>query len=168
MTAPTAYLRQLREGAARRRLELSRLLRDNPAATNKELAKTLGVNRDTIALDRKVIMEELQKSTLTETEQLRSEMVTKLEDLNNELERHRRDGKLPIGVVHEMLLVHRTLIEVLGVRKPVVERMDVNHRQPIVFQTTIVSTDGGKKVERKQGAFEVKKPLTLEANNEQR
>ena len=104
-------------------------------------------------------MEALQKSTLTETEQLRSEMVGKLEDLNGELEKHRKDGKLPIGVVHEMLLVHRTLIEMLGIRKPVVEKLEVK-RTDIKFKTTIVRTD------LNFTQAEVVKPLTLEAGND--
>jgi len=163
MTAPSAYLRELREAATRRRLELTRLLRENPTATNKSLAKTLGVNRETIALDRKFIMQELQKTTLTETELLRSEMVLKLEQLNAELELHRKDGKLPIGVVHEMLLVHRTLIEMLGIRKPVVEKLDVEHKLP-TFVTTVVDT-----AKVSNAALGFKKSLTLEAGqNEQR
>ena len=86
MTAPTGYLRDLREQQTTRRLQLARLLRDDPKATNVELAKTLGVNRDTIALDRKAIMEEMTKNTFTETELMRAEMVNKLESLEAEVQ----------------------------------------------------------------------------------
>src|SRR5579862_2755885 len=110
MTAPSTYLRILREAQTRRRLELVKLLQAHPDATNIELAKALSVNRDTIALDRKVIMEELQKETLNETEVLRANLVARLENLDGELERHRNNGKLPVSVIHEMHLVHRTLI----------------------------------------------------------
>ncbi len=159
MSGPSQYVRECREAAATRRLEIVKLLKGDPTITNIELAKRLDVSRNTITLDRRAIMEALQKSTLTETEQLRSEMVGKLEDLNGELEKHRKDGKLPIGVVHEMLLVHRTLIEMLGIRKPVVEKLEVK-RTDIKFKTTIVRTD------LNFTQAEVVKPLTLEAGND--
>ena len=143
MSGPSNYVREKREAGARRRLEIAKILRDDPATTNKKLAAALKVNRDTIALDRKAIMEQLKQSTLTETEQLRAAMVERLENLNAELEMHRDgDRKLPISVVHEMLLVHRSLIELLGVRKPVVEKLEIKKRT-VSFTTSIVSTKDG-------------------------
>jgi hypothetical protein len=141
MSGPTqtAYVRTLQEEATRRRLELAKLLRADPTITNLALAKALNVSRNTITIDRKALMEQLKQSTLTETEQLRSAMVSKLESLNEELELHRKDGKLPTGVVHEMLLVHRTIIEMLGIRKAVVEQLEVR-KKTVAFNTTVVRT----------------------------
>jgi hypothetical protein len=116
------------------------MLRDDPKATNLALAKALNVNRDTIALDRKILMDTLKANTLTETEQLRIAMVEKLEHLMGELEKHRDDKKrLPVSVIHEMMLVTRSMIELLGVRKPVTEKLQVTKRT-ISFQTQVVST----------------------------
>ena len=164
MTGPSNYVREKREAAVNRRLQIVKRLKDDPKITNIKLADSLKVSRNTITQDRRAIMETLQKETLTETEQLRAAMVGKLEDLNGELERHRRDGKLPVSVVHEMLLVHRTLIEMLGIRKPVEEKVVVR-RAPIQFNTTIVKTDGQK---HQQGVFQIREPLTLEADHEER
>lgn len=142
MTAPSTYLRRMREGADRRRLELSRLLRDNPKATNIELAKALNVNRDTIALDRKALMEMIRNDAKTETELLRGEMVQELEGLKGEVERHRKDGKLSLQAVDRLLDITKTIIELTGVRKPVNEKMQVTHRAPIQFNTVVVGSDG--------------------------
>lgn len=163
MSGPSQIVRERREAGARRRLEIAKLLRADPATTNKQLAKALNVNRNTIALDRRIIMEELQKNTLTETELMRAEMVAKLESLNEELELHRDGEKLPVSVIHEMLLVQRSLIELLGVRKPVVEKVEVK-RSPIQFETIIVSTDPrGERTPKR--VTEWKEPLTLEAGD---
>jgi DNA-binding CsgD family transcriptional regulator len=142
MTAPSTYLRQLYEAAARRRLEVAKLLRDNPAATNKQLAAALNVSRNTISLDRKIMIEDLKNQTLTETELLRQAMVSRLESLNTELELHRKDGKLSVNAVHEMLLVHRSIIELLGIRKPVTEQLEIKKRT-ISFHTTMVGGPNG-------------------------
>jgi hypothetical protein len=141
MTAPSSYLRQLHEEAARRRLEIAKLLRDTPSATNIMLAKALNVSRNTITLDRRVIVEQLKSETLTETERLRFDMVDRLENLNKELELHRKDGKLPVSVIHEGLLVTRAIIELLGVRKPVTEQLEVRKRT-ISFITSIAGKTG--------------------------
>lgn len=137
MTAPSTYLRQMHEAGARRRLEIAKLLRDNPAATNKQLAAALNVSRDTIALDRKLMIEDLKNQTLNETELLRQDMVGRLESLNTKLELHRCDGKLPVSAIPEALRVTRSLIELLGVRKPVVEQLQIKKRT-ISFHTTVV------------------------------
>lgn len=162
MTAPSEYLRNLREQRESRRLGVAKALRDTPTATNIELAKVFGVTRDTIAEDRKAIVEQLKLNTLTETEQLRADMVGRLESLNTELELHRRDGKLPASVIHEMLLVHRSIIELLGIRKPVVEQLEVRKRT-ISFTTTIKGrADDGKTVESDPKTFElVREQLAL-------
>ena len=89
-----------------------------------------------------MIREQLHKSTLDETEAMRFEMVQRLEALNKELELHRKDGKLPVGVIHEALLVTRSIIELLGVRKPVTERSEVR-KSTISFRTFIGKEDQG-------------------------
>src|SRR5579864_4392186 len=152
---PSAYVHQRRvlEAQTCRRLEIVNILRVDPAATNKKLAKALKVSRNTITLDRRAIMEELKNKTLNETELLRAEMVGKLEHLNAELEKHRKDGKLPVSVIHEALLVTRSIIELLGVRKPVVEKLEVRKRT-ISFQTTIVPTNQGTPIKEPK-VFEV-------------
>lgn len=169
MTAPSQYLRELREGALRRRLELAKLLRDDPKATNIELAKALGVNRDTIAEDRKVIMEQMTKSTLTETELMRAEMVNRLEILEAEVQKHRKDGKLSLSAIDQLLSITKAVIELTGVRKPVVEKHDVKHRIPR-FETVIVHTDGSGRVRRSPpiaDAEVITEPHALGAGNEQ-
>jgi hypothetical protein len=141
MTAPSGYLRRLREQRESRRLGVAKALRDTPDATNIELAKVFKVTRDTIALDRKALVEKMKQSALTETELLRADMVARLEKLNKELELHRKDGKLPISAIHEGLLVTRSIIELLGVRKPVVEKLEVR-RRTISFMTSIAGMTG--------------------------
>lgn len=141
MSGPSQYVRQKREEGARRRLEVAKLLRDDPATTNKQLAAALNVSRNTITLDRKTMIEDLKNQTLTETELMRAEMVGRLESLNTELELHRRDGKLPVSVIHEALLVNRSIIELLGIRKPVVEQLEIKKRT-ISFHTTTVGPNG--------------------------
>jgi hypothetical protein len=168
MTAPSHHLRQKREEAARRRLELAKLLRDDPKATNIALAKTLGVNRDTIALDRKEIMEQMTKSTLTETELMRAEMVSKLESLEAEVQLHRRDGKLPITAIDQLLSITKALVELTGCRKPVNEKMQVTHRAPIRFNTVVVGADGKERPVPTLNAEVITEPYALEAGDETR
>jgi hypothetical protein len=45
-----------------------------------------------------------------------------------------------------MLLVNRSLIELLGVRKPVTERLEVK-KTTLRFQTEVVSTTPGKRIQ---------------------
>jgi DNA-binding XRE family transcriptional regulator len=165
MSGPSQYVRQKREEGARRRLEIAKLLRDDPTTTNKQLASALNVNRNTITLDRKEIVEQLKRNTLSETEQLRADMVGRLEALNTELELHRRDGKLPTSVIHEMLLVHRSLIELLGIRKPVTEHLEVRKRT-ISFSTVIKSEAG--ETQPKLCELTVKQLALTEGSDEQR
>ncbi len=147
MSGPCQYVRERREAGARRRLEIAKILRDVPGTTNKQLAAALNVSRNTIALDRRLIVDDLKNATLTETEQLRAAMVGKLENLNRELALHRKDGKLPVSVIHEMMLVNRAIIELLGIRKPVTEKLEVRKRT-ISFRTTIAGTQtvDGKRI----------------------
>lgn len=198
MTAPSQYLRELREDATRRRLELAKLLRDDPKATNIELAKALNVSRNTITEDRKVIMEQMTKSTLTETELMRAEMVAKLESLEAEVQKHRKDGKLSLQAVDRLLDITKAVIELTGVRKPVNEKLQVTHRAPIRFNTVIVGSDGKERapigtsasgvsfpknikpdgdcvwddlrgwVSKTPPVIEIKEPLALGAGDEQR
>ena len=162
MTAPSTYLRQLHEAAARRRLEIAKILRDAPATTNKQLAMALNVSRNTITQDRTIIVEQLKQQTMNETEALRADMMQRLEHLNTELELHRKSGKLPVNVIHEMMLVHRSIIDLLGIRKPVVEKLEVSKRT-ISFSTSIVGD--GVRTEPKVFAV-TQKQLPLGDGNE--
>jgi len=65
MSGPSQHVRQRREEGARRRLEVAKLLRDDPATTNKQLAAALNVNRNTITLDRKLMIEDLKNRFCT-------------------------------------------------------------------------------------------------------
>jgi hypothetical protein len=166
MTAPSQYLRDLREQRESRRLGVAKTLRDTPTATNIELARVFGVTRDTIAADRQAIMEQLKQSTLTETEQLRVSMLQRLQHLLDEIELHRKDKKLPVSLIHEMHLVTRSMIELLGVRKPVTEKLEVR-KSTVSFATSIVSTVDGKASEPKTFAV-VREQLALgEGSDEQ-
>lgn len=140
MTAPIGYLRMKREGTARRRLELAKMLRQDPSATNIELAKALNVNRDTIALDRKALIEMVKNDAKSETELLRGEMVEELESLKVEVEKHRKDGKLSLQAVDRLLDITKAIIELTGVRKPVTEQKNVSEHRRITFETEVVRT----------------------------
>jgi hypothetical protein len=131
-------LRELREATARRRLELAKLLRNDPTTTNVSLAKSLNVSRNTIAEDRKAIMEQMTKSTLSETELLRADMVKKLDGLVAEVEKHRKDGKLSLSAIDQMLSITKALVELTGCRKPVNEKLDVRHREFPMFRGIII------------------------------
>ena len=144
MTPLPEHLCRMCEGQASRRLGVAKALRQNPDATNVQLAKAFGVNRDTIALDRKVIMEQMVKSTLTETELTRAEMLKKLEALEAEVQKHRKDGKLSLSAIDQLLSITKAIIELTGVRKPVNEKLAVTHRAPIQFNTVIVPTTGSR------------------------
>jgi hypothetical protein len=160
MTAPTQYLRDLREQQTHRRLGVAKALRESPTATNVDLAKMFGVTRETIALDRRFLMEQLKLSTMTETERLRDEMVTKLDGLVGEVEKHRKDGKLSLSAIDQILSISKSIIELTGIRKPVIEKHLHKHASTIRFQTTIAGTAG----ESKPRLVElIKEPLTLEA-----
>jgi hypothetical protein len=161
MTAPTQYLRDLREHQTHRRLAVAKALRENPTATNIELAKMFGVTRETIALDRLAIMENLKQRTMTETELLRAEMVEKLDGLVGEVEKHRKDGKLSLSAIDQILSISKAVIELTGIRKPVVEK-HLHKHTPIRFETSIVGASG----ESKPRLVElIKEPLTLEAGD---
>ena len=149
MTAPSEYLRTLREARESRRLSLAKALRETPNATNIQLAKVFGVSRNTIAEDRQAIIEQLKVSTVDETERLRAAMVQRLERLDGEIELHRlKDGRLPATLIHEWHLVTRSLIELLGVRKPVTEKLEIR-RRTVSFTTSIVPTQSGVRTEPK-------------------
>jgi len=165
VTAPSTYLRELRDAQATRRLELAKLLRETPDATNLELAKALSVSRNTIAEDRKAIMEEIKKNTLDETAFYRLKLLNKLEALLEVLETRRADkGKFSLQSVDREITLIKEIKDLMGVRKPVVEKFDMK-RQPIQFNTVIVSTDG-KRSEPK--TFELlQEPHALGAGHEQ-
>lgn len=166
MAGPSQYVRQKREEASARRLEVAKLLREDPATTNKQLAEKLDVSRNTIALDRKAIMEKIQNDTKTETELLRAELVAKLEGLMLEVEKHRKtDGKLSLAAIDQMLTITKAVIELTGARKPVVEKLEVKQRPAIQFRTVIVSTTTGVHSPAPSRVFETKEPRTLEAGD---
>jgi hypothetical protein len=132
MTAPSTYLRQLREGAANRRLELARILRDTPDATNLELAAALNVNRDTIAEDRKALMELVTSETSSEMQQLREDLRQKLEALEAEVQKHRKeDGRLSHVAIDQLLSITKAVIELTGARKPVKEQVEMSGNMPL-------------------------------------
>jgi hypothetical protein len=165
MTAPSSHLRSLSahlrkrlEEQTSRRLGVAKALRDTPDATNIELAKIFDVSRNTIAEDRKAIMEQLVASTKTESELLRAEMVKKLDGLTAEVELHRKDGKLSLGAIDQILSISKAVIELTGIRKPVVEKLEVRKTQ-IQFNTRIVPSG------MKLAQAEVVQPLTLEAGD---
>ena len=54
---------------------------------------------------------------------LRAEMVKKLEALEAEVQKHRKDGKLPLTAVDRLLDITKAVIELTGVRKPVNEKL---------------------------------------------
>lgn len=166
MTAPSHHLRSLSahlrnrlEEQTSRRLGVARALRETPDATNIELAKVFDVSRNTIAEDRKAIMEQLVASTKTESELLRAEMVKTLDGLVVEVEKHRKDGKLSLSAIDQVLSITKAVIELTGIRKPVVEKMEIR-KTKIQFNTTIVPS--GQRAPQFAEA-EVVKPLTLEA-----
>lgn len=132
MTAPSTYLRQLRESAANRRLELARILRDNPDATNVELAAALNVNRDTIAEDRKALMELVVNDTTNEMQLLRDDLRQKLEALEAEVQKHRKDdGRLSHVAIDQLLSITKAVIELTGARKPVKEQVEMSGNVPL-------------------------------------
>lgn len=140
MTYPSQHLRDAREQRDKRRLDIAKALREEPGLTNVQLAERFNVHRNTIQDDRDALIEQVRANTLNETELLREDMCKRLESLNGELELHRKDGKLPVSAIHEMMLVHRSIIELLGVRKPVTEKVQWEQTKPITFRTVIVGT----------------------------
>jgi DNA-binding XRE family transcriptional regulator len=147
MTAPSQYLRDAREQRDKRRLEIARALREEPGLTNVQLAERFGVHRNTIQEDRDALIEQVRANSTTETELLRADMCARLESLNAELELHRRDGKLPVSAIHEMMLVHRSIIELLGVRKPVTEKIEWQQNRTIRFEAEIVPSPRPKVID---------------------
>jgi hypothetical protein len=145
MTTPTQHLRSLR-GHLRKRLEqrqvrrlaVAKALRESCELTNIALGKMFNVTRETIALDRKAIVEELIQSTKTETELLRDGLIKKLEALEAEVQLHRKDGKLPFTAIDQILAITKTVIELTGARRAVVETKEYRKLEPITFATTRV------------------------------
>ena len=133
MTAPSGYLRTLRESQASRRLLVAKALRERPDATNVELAQIFAVDRETIAEDRKFLMEQLTKNASSEMEMLRDELCAKLERLEGEVELHRKNGKLSLGAIDQLLSITKAFIELTGARKPVKEEVKVTTSRLIHF-----------------------------------
>ncbi len=117
--------RTQREQAALRRLDVAKALRENPDVTNIELAEMFDVDRDTIAADRKALMEQLANSSTNELELLRDDLRLKLEKLEEEVELHRKDGKLSLGAIDQQLSITKAIIELTGARKPVSEKLEL-------------------------------------------
>ncbi|HKV79774.1 MAG TPA: hypothetical protein VJP02_16615 [Candidatus Sulfotelmatobacter sp.] len=83
--ASITKIRSDREARARRHIELARLLRDAPDATNIELAKSLHVSRNTIAEDRKHLMNIVSGEAKTEMVIYREQQLAELVDLRDVL-----------------------------------------------------------------------------------
>jgi DNA-binding CsgD family transcriptional regulator len=81
-----AYIRSRREGATHRRLDLARLLRDDPSVTNIELAKILNVSRNTITVDRLAIMEQATSDTKLEMHLYRQDQLARIQEKWDEIE----------------------------------------------------------------------------------
>lgn len=86
MTAPASYLRELREQRTSRRLGVAKVLRETPNATNVGLGKIFGVNRDTIAEDRKYLMSLTNNEALTETQMYRADQLSRIQEKWNSIE----------------------------------------------------------------------------------
>jgi hypothetical protein len=136
MTAPSGFLRDLREAAARRRFELAKLLRQDSTLTNVQLAAKLNVSRNTVAEDRKVLWDQLVKGTVLESEVIRAGVVQKLLDLKAEVYKHRKDGLLSLSAIDELVAIIKVTVELTGCRKAVIEKKSVNH-SVVSFRTYI-------------------------------
>lgn len=112
-------------------------------------------------------MEMVKDDAKSETELLRTEMVEELESLKEEVEKHRKDGKLSLQAIDRMLDISKAIIELTGVRKPVSEKMQVTHNAPIRFETIIVNTEGKERPAPFAKAEVIKEPFALGAGNEQ-
>lgn len=86
MPASITKIRCDREARVRRHIELIRLLRDNPTATNVELAKLLHVSRNTIAEDRKHLMNLAQQDANNEMQLYREDQLTRIREKWDEIE----------------------------------------------------------------------------------
>jgi hypothetical protein len=86
MTPPSGHLRRLREQRESRRLGVAKVLRETPNATNVELAKVFGVNRDTIQEDRQHLMTLAKNETLTETQLYRDNQLSRVAEKWDEIE----------------------------------------------------------------------------------
>lgn len=129
MSLPVQHLRDKREARDKRRLAIAQALRENPKLTNIELAAKFDCSRNTIHFDRLAIVEQLKMSTLTETEQLRASMVNRLESLAEEVEAHRRSGKLSLQAIDRLIVITREVIALTGCRKSVTQKIMVSQRK---------------------------------------
>jgi hypothetical protein len=84
--ASITKIRSDREARAHRHLELVRLLRDNPQATNIELAEALNVSRNTITSDRLAIMTQVNQEAMTETQLYRDAQLARVQEKWDEIE----------------------------------------------------------------------------------
>jgi len=93
MTPPSLHLRSLRahlrarqERQASRRLGVAKVLREQPGATNVELAKVFDVDRDTIAEDRKFLMSQATNEAQSEMQLYREDQLTRIQEKWDEIE----------------------------------------------------------------------------------
>jgi hypothetical protein len=84
--ASITKIRKDREARVQRHLELVKLLRNDPSATNIELAKALHVSRNTIAEDRKFLMTLAKTEVMTETQLYRENQLARITDKWDEIE----------------------------------------------------------------------------------
>lgn len=85
MNSSLGYLRRRREAAARRRLEVARILRDDPNATDIQIAEALQVSRNTIREDRRQNLDLVRDETGVEVEEYREEVLDELAELQLDL-----------------------------------------------------------------------------------
>ena len=93
MTPPSNQIRSLRgsnrarlERQSSRRLGVAKVLRETPNATNVELAQLFDVDRDTVAEDRKFLMNQVNDNALTETQLYRADQLTRIQEKWGEIE----------------------------------------------------------------------------------
>jgi hypothetical protein len=86
MTPLPEHLRNLREQQTSRRLGVAKVLRETPDATNQELAKVFNVSRNTIAEDRKYLMNVANGEAKTEMQLYRDDQLTRIQQKWDEIE----------------------------------------------------------------------------------
>lgn len=84
--ASITKIRADREARVRRHIELAKLLRDDPSATNIELAEALHVDRHTIGEDRKHLMSLARNEAMNESQLYREDQLTRIADKWDEIE----------------------------------------------------------------------------------
>jgi hypothetical protein len=79
-------MRARQERQTSRRLGVAKILRESPSATNVELASIFDVDRDTIAEDRKFLMNQATGEATTEMQLYRQDQLTRIQEKWDEIE----------------------------------------------------------------------------------